>query len=130
MSKRVCHAAVLTTIDLDGSPMSLQNTNFSRFQRQLWQHFSQVGLGSWRRISVALIALLLGYVFGTLLPMYFMESYIRPLVVILMVVVIELLVFLRSRVVIEPWPLHWLALDNLRIGAVFAVVLEAFKLGS
>jgi hypothetical protein len=30
----------------------------------------------------------------------------------------------------DPWPLPWLALDNLRIGTIYAVVLEAFKLGS
>jgi len=29
-----------------------------------------------------------------------------------------------------PSPLPWLALDNLRIGTIYAVVLEAFKLGS
>ena len=48
----------------------------------------------------------------------------------MMVVVLEVLVRLRSRVRIEPWPLGWLALDNLRIGTVYAVVFEAFKLGS
>ena len=62
--------------------------------------------------------------------MILLESYKRPLVVILIVVVIELLVFMRSRVSLEPWPLHWLALDNLRIGAVYGFVFEAFKLGS
>jgi hypothetical protein len=27
-------------------------------------------------------------------------------------------------------PLPWLVVDNVRMGAVYAVVLEAFKLGS
>jgi hypothetical protein len=47
-----------------------------------------------------------------------------------MVIVIELLIRGRSYVKQEPWPLSWLALDNIRIGAVFSVVFEAFKLGS
>ena len=32
--------------------------------------------------------------------------------------------------VAERTPLGWLLLDNLRIGLVYALVLEAFKLGS
>ena len=110
--------------------MSLQNTRFARLQRQLLSHLVQAGFGTWRRLSVAIIALLIGYFLGTLLPEFFLESYLRQLVVLGMVVLIELLVFFRSRVEIEPWPLHWLALDNLRIGAVYAVAAEAFKLGS
>ena len=111
--------------------MSLQNTRFARFQRQLWGHFAQAWLGSWRRRSIALIALLLGFYLGSNLTVYYLQKIdMRPLVVIVMVLIIELLVFLRSRVEIEPWPLHWLALDNLRIGVVYSVVLEAFKLGS
>ena len=47
-----------------------------------------------------------------------------------MVIVIELIVRMRSRVRSGAWPLPWLALDNLRIGTVYAVVLEAYKLGS
>ena len=47
-----------------------------------------------------------------------------------MVIILELIVRLRSRVRSGPWPISWLAIDNLRIGTVYAVVLEAFKLGS
>ena len=44
---------------------------------------------------------------------------------------IELVVRLRTRLVSDQrLPLAWLMLDNLRIGFVFALVLEAFKLGS
>ena len=50
--------------------------------------------------------------------------------VLVMVLIIELIVRLRSKVRPGPWPLPWLALDNLRIGTVYAVVLEAYKLGS
>jgi hypothetical protein len=51
-------------------------------------------------------------------------------VVLGLVAMIEVMVRLRTRVQAEPWPLAWLALDNLRIGVVYAVVLEAYKLGS
>ena len=51
-------------------------------------------------------------------------------VVLSMVIVVELLVRARTYVKREPWPIGWLAIDNIRIGAVFSVVFEAFKLGS
>jgi hypothetical protein len=50
--------------------------------------------------------------------------------VLAIVLVIELLVRLRSRWVSGVVPLPWLVVDNVRMGAVYAVVLEAFKLGS
>jgi hypothetical protein len=37
---------------------------------------------------------------------------------------------LRSRLVADDPSLAWIVVDNLRIGLVYAVVLEAFKLGS
>ena len=40
------------------------------------------------------------------------------------------MVFVRKRLVTGPVPLSWRLLDNLRIGVVYAVVLEAFKVGS
>jgi hypothetical protein len=37
---------------------------------------------------------------------------------------------LRTHLVREQVPLHWTLIDNLRLGLTYAVVLEAFKLGS
>ena len=42
----------------------------------------------------------------------------------------ELLVALRRRISKTPMAFHWRLLDNLRLGFVYAVVLEAFKVGS
>ena len=54
----------------------------------------------------------------------------RPLVVLLLVVVIELAVRLRTGLAGDRPALGWLLLDHLRVGLVYALVLEAFKLGS
>ena len=78
-----------------------------------------------------MISLLFGYFVGSNLTVYFLErTGQRPLVVFSMVLIVEILIRLRSRVKRFPWPLYMLALDNMRIGAVYSVVLEAFKLGS
>jgi hypothetical protein len=47
-----------------------------------------------------------------------------------MVVVVELMIRLRSRLIRGRPPLGWVLCDNLRIGAVYSVVLEAFKVGT
>jgi hypothetical protein len=49
---------------------------------------------------------------------------------LLMLLGTEVLVRLRGRLAGERPGLVWVVLDNLRIGSVFAVVQEAFKLGS
>jgi hypothetical protein len=51
-------------------------------------------------------------------------------VVLLLVLLLELMVRLRTRLVGERPGLGWILTDNLRLGVVYAVVLEAFKLGS
>ena len=43
---------------------------------------------------------------------------------------LELVVRLRTRLAGDRPPLGWVIADNLRVGLVYSVVLEAFKLGS
>ena len=88
--------------------------------------------GSWRRRSALLLALLLGFYAGSNATVYVLVLVPggRPFVVVLTVLVLELLVRLRGRCVVERPSLLWSLLDNARIGLVYAVVLEAFKLGT
>lgn len=112
--------------------MTLYVTRFDRLQRRVGTHFSQGLVGPWRRRSVGLLSLLFGFIVGSNVTMYWYQKsgQDRPIAVLTMVLLLEVLVRLRSRVRTDPWPLGWLALDNLRIGTVYAVVFEAFKLGS
>jgi len=112
--------------------MTLQVTRYARFQRRVGTHLSQALVGSWRRRSGGLLSLLFGFIVGSNVTMYWFQKsgQQRPFAVLMVVLVLEMQVRLRSRVRIDQWPLSWLALDNLRIGTVYAVVFEAFKLGS
>jgi hypothetical protein len=47
-----------------------------------------------------------------------------------MLVLVEIMVRLRTRLAGTDPGLLWTVLDNFRIGAVYALVLEGFKLGS
>jgi hypothetical protein len=114
--------------------MSRQPFQATRFQ-SLLDRLNRMGFdwlrGSWRDRSLALLALLLGIYAGNNLTTYILFRFgMRPLVVLGMVVLVELLIRLRSHVVGGRPSLAWVICDNLRIGMVYAVVLEGFKLGS
>jgi hypothetical protein len=112
--------------------MTTHLTRYEQFQRRIGVQLTQALTGSWRRRSLGVLSLLLGFFLGSNATMELFQrvNYQRPLAVFLMVIFIELLIRARTYVKREPWPLGWLALDNIRIGCVFSVVFEAFKLGS
>jgi len=111
--------------------MVVQLTRYERVQRQLARQLQPALVDPWKRRSLAALALLFGFFLGSNLTTYYLEQIgQRPLVVLALVLLIEITVRVRTRVSKEPWPLAWVLLDNLRIGVLYAVVLEAFKLGS
>ena len=113
------------------TPPPFQATRYERLQRRLGDQLLGLFRGSWRRRSLAILALLGGFYTGQNITALWLERIgLRPPVVLVMVVLIELLVRLRTRLVTGKVPLGWLMIDNLRIGVVYALVLEAFKLGS
>jgi hypothetical protein len=112
--------------------LPLQTTRWNRLQENLGQSLGLGVPGSWRLRSLQLLALLIGYYLGANLTTYVNDRIPggRPSAVVLMVLLVELLIRLRSRLIRGRPPLGWLLCDNLRMGAVYAVVLEAFKVGT
>jgi len=111
--------------------LPLQRTRFDRLQRRIGKAVFGGFQGSWRRRSLAVLALLLGFYGGQNVTALWLERIgQRPVVVLVLVVLLELVVRLRSRFVGDRPGLGWVIADNLRLGLVYAVVLEAFKLGS
>ncbi len=111
----------------------LQHTRYARFEHWLSRGVANQLRRSWRGGSVAMLALLLGYFIAQSILIMLMVRIPggRPLVVLLLVAITELMVRLRTRWLGEgERPLAWVMLDNARIGVTFAGVLEAFKLGS
>ena len=109
-----------------------QRTRFQRFSERLAAVVLGNWRGNWRHRSAVLLALLVGFYAGSNLTAYFLIVFPggRPALVLAMVMLLELIVRLRSRLVSQTPGLAWVITDNLRIGLVYAVVLEAFKLGS
>lgn len=114
------------------SRLPVQRTRLEAVQRWLGTTLLGQVRASWRAGSLALLSLLGGFFLSQNLTSLLLISLPggRPLVVLAMVAAIELLIRLRSRLVRGEPPLGWVLVDNLRLGATYAVVLEAFKLGT
>lgn len=111
--------------------MNIQKTQLSRFQNKLWKLLTFPVVGPWKKRSTSFLSLLIGFYLGSNLTVFYLEKIgKRPLVTLLMVLVVEAMVRIRSLDRSNNHPTLVNCLDNLRIGSVYAVVLEAFKLGS
>jgi hypothetical protein len=87
---------------------------------------------NWRGGSLALLGLLVGYFLSQNLMAVLIIRIPggRPVVVLTLVLIVEAIVRLRSQMVTTEPSLAWVVADNIRLGALYAVVLEAFKLGT
>ena len=110
---------------------TFQDTRLSQVQKRLGRRLKPGFTGPWAQRSVVLIALLSGFFLGSNLTVHLDNAIsLRTFSSLIVLSICEFLVRLRSRVKQSPMPLHWQIIDNLRLGLVYAVVLEAFKVGS
>ena len=110
---------------------SLQRTRLSKVQNGLGRIVAEAVVGPWWLNSLRVIALLLGFFSASTLTVTLgTVVQTRTITALIALAVCELLVFLRQSLCKSAVPLQWRLLDNLRIGFVYAVVLEAFKVGS
>ncbi len=110
----------------------LQQTRLEQVQQRWGQVIiAQIGR-RWATASAAFLALLGGIFLGENLSSVLLWKVTggRPMVVLGMVITHEVVVRIRTRAIPDLPSLGWVIADNLRIGVVFALVLEAFKLGS
>lgn len=109
-----------------------QRTRLQQLEQRLGSSLLSQLRRSWRAGSLTLLALLAGFYLAqnasSLLLLQVHGG--RPIVVVVILLLFELLVRLRSRMVSETPALGWVIVDNLRIGATYSLVLEAFKLGT
>ena len=108
----------------------MQNTNFSR----IYDQFNNLIFGflssSWKSKSINLISVLVGYfLFANFITKFIAEGKNELIMVPIIIIIIELIV--RSRPSNKSAFFNlWSIFDKIRIGATYAVILEAFKLGS
>ena len=108
----------------------MQKTNFSRITFQLNTLFFGFLSDTWRSKSISLIAVLTGYfLFANFLTKFISEGKNELVMVPIIIVFIEIIVRIKPSSNSKFYYL-WSVVDKLRIGAIYAIILEAFKLGS
>ena len=108
----------------------MQKTNFSRITYQLNNLFFGFLSDTWRKKSIGLISVLTGYfLFANFLTIFISEGKNELIMVPIIIVFIEIIIRIKPAASSKFYYL-WSVFDKLRIGAIYAVILEAFKLGS
>ena len=108
----------------------MQKTNFLRISSQLNNLLFGFLSDSWRSKSISLISVLTGYfLFVNFLTKFISEGKNELIMVPIIIVFIEIIIRIKPSSSSRFYDL-WSVIDKLRIGAIYAVILEAFKLGS
>ena len=108
----------------------MQKTNFLRISSQLNNLLFGFLSDSWRSKSIGLISVLTGYfLFANFLTKFISEGKNELIMVPIIIVFIEIIIRIKPPSSSRFYDL-WSVIDKLRIGAICAVILEAFKLGS
>ena len=109
----------------------MQSTKLSKFLQAFFKNFSLIISDSWSKRSILLLSLLFGFYFTNSLISFLLDKsvntiFLAILILLLMELSIRSLLFSnysKITLIIQ-------AVNNFRIGSTYALILEAYKLGS
>ena len=108
----------------------MQKTNFSRIVYQLDNFLFGFLSDTWKSKAIALISVLTGYfLFANFVTKFISEGKNELVMVPIIIIFIEVIIRIKPSSRSKFYNL-WMIFDRLRIGAIYAIILEAFKLGS
>ena len=108
----------------------MQNTNFSRIFDQSNNIIFGFISSTWRSKSISLISILTGYfLFANFITKFISEGKNELLMVPIIILFIEFIIRIKPSSRSRLYNV-WVVIDKVRIGSTYAVILEAFKLGS
>ncbi len=109
----------------------MQNTNYKKFLNLLGSFINPIISSSWRKRSILLLSLLLGFYFTNSLLSFLLDKSVNTIFLgIIIILLMEISIraslvarFSKISIIID-------SINNFRIGSSYALILEAFKLGS
>tara|TARA_Y100000589_G_scaffold11848_1_gene9693 strand:- start:190 stop:516 length:327 start_codon:yes stop_codon:yes gene_type:complete len=108
----------------------MQKTRFTVFVNSLSLFFLSFLKSSWKDKAYNLLSILFGYfLFANFLTKFISEGKNELLMIPVIILLFEIIIRIRPLRTSNLY-LLWMLLDKIRIGAVYALILEAFKLGS
>ena len=108
----------------------MQKTRFTVFYDSLNLVFLGFLKSSWKDKSLNLLSILFGYfLFANFITKFISEGKNELLMIPVIIIFFEVIIRMKPSRNSNIY-LIWMLLDKIRIGAVYALILEAFKLGS
>ena len=108
----------------------MQKTKFSRINDKFNNFLFGFLSSSWKSKSINVISLLTGYfLFANFATKFISEGKNELIMVPIIILIIEIIIRIRPSQKTSLFNI-WSIVDKARIGATYAVILEAFKLGS
>ena len=108
----------------------MQKTRFTAFYNSLNVVFLSFIKSSWKDKAFNLLTILFGYfLFANFITKFISEGKNELLMVPVIIILFEIIIRMKPLRKSNMY-LLWMFLDKIRIGAVYALILEAFKLGS
>ena len=108
----------------------MQKTKFLRITSQLNNLLFGFLSDTWRSKSISLISVLTGYfLFANFITKFISEGKNELIMVPIIIIFIEIIIRIKPSSSSKFYYI-WTVVDKLRIGAIYAIILEAFKLGS
>ena len=108
----------------------MQKTRFSIFFNSI--NFVLLGFlkSSWKDKALNLLSILFGYfLFANFITKFISEGKNELLMIPIIIIIFEIIIRIKPLRKSNIY-LLWMILDRIRIGSVYALILEAFKLGS
>ena len=108
----------------------MQKTRFTVFLESLNLMLLSFIKSSWKDKALNLSSILIGYfLFANFITKFISEGKNELLMVPVIIILFEFIIRMKPLRKSNMY-LLWMLLDKIRIGAVYALILEAFKLGS
>ena len=109
----------------------MQKTRFREFLDSIYLFINPLISDSWSRRSILILSLLSGFYFTNSFISFLLDKsvntiFIAVAILVLMEITIRFLFFSN----LSKISLSIFAINNFRIGSTYALILEAFKLGS
>ena len=108
----------------------MQKTIFTLFYGSLNSLLLGFLKSSWKDKSLNILSILFGYfLFANFITKFISEGKNELLMIPIIIIIFEIIIRIKPLRKSNIYVL-WMLLDKVRIGAVYALILEAFKLGS
>ena len=108
----------------------MQKTKFSRINDKFNTLLFGFLSSSWKSKSINIISVLTGYfLFANFITKFISEGQNELIMAPIIILIIELIIRSRPSTSSSLFNI-WSVVDKIRIGSTYAIILEAFKLGS